>query len=350
MNNKPLGEIFSDKLKGLEKQPSPHVWSSIESKLGGITPQYQGFSSLKTFLISTIVVVSSATIGYFIYNHFSEKTPIIKEQKLLSRNQNQEKINIVKNNNDANAIVEYKDKTTPKIKKKKDADKANTNNTIVPVIEENIKSEKPDNNYPISNPQLKDENPIIESNEKVIEKILPETTQNNETNKPKAIKERVPITFDNDKHICKGTDVTLRVAGGESYLWSNGATSDSITVKPPSSTFYTVAVTDEYGRKYYGSINVKVTDCNLYLPNAFSPNGDGVLDNFKPAFKDVKSYHLMIFSRNGDLVFETKDSNQAWDGSFKGNTAPVGAYIYIIKYVNSFDEHSEVKGFVTLIR
>ena len=58
----------------------------------------------------------------------------------------------------------------------------------------------------------------------------------------------------------------------------------------------------------------------------------------------------MIFSRNGDLVFETKDSNQAWDGSFKGNIAPVGAYIYIIKYVNSFDEHSEVKGFVTLIR
>lgn len=344
MNSKQLGEIFSNKLKGLEKQPSPQVWSSIENKLGGISPQYQWFSSFNTFVISTIVVVSSITIGYFIYNNNLNKTPIINEQQLLSNTDNnkieQKKIN-------ENVINENVVKTTPRHKNNKEVDIIN--NTIVPVIEENNKSEKPDNNFPLSNPQVKNDN-LNTSNEKAIAEVLPDSTLNNESTNLKSIKERVPITFDNDKHICKGDKVTLRAAGGESYLWSNGATSDSVTVKPPSSTFYTIAVTDEYGRKYYGSINVKVTDCNLYLPNAFSPNGDGVLDNFKPAFKDVKSYHLMIFSRNGDLVFETKDPDQAWDGSYKGNTAPVGAYIYIIKYVNSYDEHNEVKGFVTLVR
>ena len=59
-------------------------------------------------------------------------------------------------------------------------------------------------------------------------------------------------------------------------------------------------------------------DFNVYIPNAFSPNGDGINDTFLPILRGTKSYLLAIFNRWGNKIFETTDLNSGWDGSFQG--------------------------------
>jgi gliding motility-associated-like protein len=94
----------------------------------------------------------------------------------------------------------------------------------------------------------------------------------------------------------------------------------------------------------------------LYVPNVFTPNGDGINDSFTFNYPlDVSFvYELMIFDRWGDLVFSSEGSNERddvfWNGLFKNREAPTGVYVYLIK-VDIEDEKSQVfKGDVTLIR
>ncbi len=65
----------------------------------------------------------------------------------------------------------------------------------------------------------------------------------------------------------------------------------------------------------------------------FTPNGDGKNDKFRAAaFCPVPKYHLIVFNRNGEKVFETSDPNDGWDGSYKGKKATIGAYVFYSEY------------------
>ncbi len=91
--------------------------------------------------------------------------------------------------------------------------------------------------------------------------------------------------------------------------------------------------------------------CKIDIPNAFSPNGDGLNDNFAPInYGRIKSYDLLIFNRFGETVFRTSDINALWDGSFKGKPSDVGVYFYYLKG-KCFDDSDFIrKGEVTLLR
>ena len=90
----------------------------------------------------------------------------------------------------------------------------------------------------------------------------------------------------------------------------------------------------------------------VYIPNAFSPDGDGLNDYWKPVFNDtlkVDSYLLEVYTRNGDLVFETRDSNQFWDGTYWNSYVSESTYVYRMAMIcNNIDMHKE--GFIKVIR
>jgi len=90
------------------------------------------------------------------------------------------------------------------------------------------------------------------------------------------------------------------------------------------------------------------------LPNAFTPNGDGINDTFFGVGNvgDAVQFHLSIWNRYGELIFETEDSNAQWNGKKNnvGQDAPNGVYVVKVRYVNFNDEVFEVQGFVTVIR
>jgi len=89
----------------------------------------------------------------------------------------------------------------------------------------------------------------------------------------------------------------------------------------------------------------------LHFPNAFSPNGDLLNDILKPeGIERVASYHLVIFNRWGEIVFETKSSSEYWDGNFMGREMPAGVYPYYLELVDLPGNRVTKTGQVTLIR
>jgi|GEM_PF-2079525 len=101
-------------------------------------------------------------------------------------------------------------------------------------------------------------------------------------------------------------------------------------------------------------METKLCFCPLYVPNAFSPNGDGKNDNFGAIGDcEITSYQIEIFNRWGVSVFKTNEKDEHWDGLYKGEAAPQGSYIYRIIYEwSDLDRgYSEEKtGTFTLLR
>lgn len=66
----------------------------------------------------------------------------------------------------------------------------------------------------------------------------------------------------------------------------------------------------------------------FYIPNTFTPNGDGLNDTFGISGEAIKDFNLQIFNRWGQLVFQSGNPNERWDGSFNGEKVPQGVYVY----------------------
>ena len=87
----------------------------------------------------------------------------------------------------------------------------------------------------------------------------------------------------------------------------------------------------------------------LYIPDVFSPNGDRLNDKFMPIGEGIESYEIFIFNRWGDLVFNSNNLNQYWDGSLNDSkTAPDGQYSYVINVVDEIQVSHTFKGYLLL--
>ena len=89
----------------------------------------------------------------------------------------------------------------------------------------------------------------------------------------------------------------------------------------------------------------------LHIPNAFTPNGDDVNQNFKPVINNyLMKYNFEIYNRWGELLFTTEDPNAAWDGTFNGKPVQEGVYVYILYATDLLGNFHKEKGDVTLLR
>ncbi|CAN5373673.1 hypothetical protein BH10BAC1_BH10BAC1_03850 [soil metagenome] len=90
---------------------------------------------------------------------------------------------------------------------------------------------------------------------------------------------------------------------------------------------------------------------SVYFPNAFTPNGDGTNDNFKPLGGFVLS-KFQIFSKAGQIVFETADKNKAWNGRMNssGDRIQMGSYTFLLKVSDIYGEQYEYNGSVMLYK
>jgi gliding motility-associated-like protein len=94
-------------------------------------------------------------------------------------------------------------------------------------------------------------------------------------------------------------------------------------------------------------------DFGIYVPNAFTPNGDGLNDTFQPKGFGVEKYEMQIFDRWGEKVFETTEWEKGWDGIYQGRGGPIGkedSYTWRIKVTSVFGKAHEYTGHVTLIK
>ena len=89
----------------------------------------------------------------------------------------------------------------------------------------------------------------------------------------------------------------------------------------------------------------------LYAPNAFSPDGDGVNDFFSIKGQGAENFSLEVYNRWGQMVYQSDDLNEQWNGEYRGSQVPMGTYVYQVKAINvSGDKTMVKKGSVVLVR
>jgi gliding motility-associated-like protein len=89
----------------------------------------------------------------------------------------------------------------------------------------------------------------------------------------------------------------------------------------------------------------------LYIPNVFSPNADGINDEFRPFINALfTSYHLAIFDRWGEMIYESKAYGESWDGSFRNKPLQQGVFVYRLSFRLGSGELKQYKGGITLVR
>jgi|GEM_PF-2335705 len=142
--------------------------------------------------------------------------------------------------------------------------------------------------------------------------------------------------LESEYHFCgqEGIDVDVTQMIDESlisYEWSTGSESPSIFLNQSDNYAVTITTPCEIATQEFIAIDDLSYSTIVAIPRAFSPNGDSENDLFKPIKKtsiDFATYHLKIFSRWGELVFESTDFDACWDGNINNNPSPSDVYIY----------------------
>lgn len=125
---------------------------------------------------------------------------------------------------------------------------------------------------------------------------------------------------------------------------------DAITVNPQERTCYTLRGTSAAGCVAYDDVCVSVTkDWNVYIPNAFTPNGDSENDIFIPVGYGLSQIRLFIFDRWGTQIFAGDENNPGWDGKLKGKVCEQGVYIYQVEIKTMAGNTIKKVGHVTLL-
>ncbi|MEI7471654.1 MAG: T9SS type B sorting domain-containing protein [Chitinophagaceae bacterium] len=167
----------------------------------------------------------------------------------------------------------------------------------------------------------------------------------------------VPAYAGNDTNAVYGVPHQLFSSGGVSYLWSPASPLNNPFAQNPlatltNDTYFNVQVTDIAGCIGNDGVFVKVyRGPTYYLPNAFSPNGDGLNDIFRPIPVGIKSTeYFRVFNRYGQMVFETTQWLKGWDGTFMGKKQPIDAYVWMIKGLSRDGKTVEMKGQVMIVQ
>jgi gliding motility-associated-like protein len=166
-----------------------------------------------------------------------------------------------------------------------------------------------------------------------------------------------------DLTILSGSSATLTAGGGGTYSWSSGENTSPITVAPSVTTIYCVTVSDVNNCLDTACVTITVLpepiDCSpsvtgeMYLPNAFSPNGDNeneVIHIYYGDMRCIQTFELHIYNRWGEVVFETTNPVATWDGYYKGKVEDSAVFTYYMKAKLTTGKEIVRKGNISLTK
>ena len=149
----------------------------------------------------------------------------------------------------------------------------------------------------------------------------------------------------------------LEATGGVGFVWTPAAPLNNPFIRMPFAKlthdqYFEVKVTDDIGCSAIDGVFIRaLVGPTYYLPNAFSPNGDGLNELFTPIPSGIHTTdYFRIFDRYGTLMFQTQEWLKGWNGKFNNQPALAGTYVWIIKGVDVNGSIVEQKGTVILIR
>ncbi|MFI5203423.1 MAG: PKD domain-containing protein, partial [Flavobacteriales bacterium] len=167
--------------------------------------------------------------------------------------------------------------------------------------------------------------------------------------------------FDADKHEASEYDATIQFFNTSSYAVSyqwdfaglGGSNQENPFFQFPQAGTYpvTLITNNQWGCADTVVLNIVIyPEYALYVPNAFTPDGDGTNDFFFTQGYLIEEFEMMIYNRWGEAVFTSTSINQQWDGTHQGQKVQDGVYVYKIKMKDVYGYRKEVIGSLTLLR
>jgi gliding motility-associated-like protein len=165
----------------------------------------------------------------------------------------------------------------------------------------------------------------------------------------------------NDTLVVVGQPLQLNAEGGVSYVWSPSTGLNSTTIKNPIGVYdegsdsirYMVQVFNEAGCSDTAFVSVRVFKTNPYVfvPSAFTPNGDGRNDVIRPIAVGVQEIkYFRIYNRWGQLLFSTTANQKGWDGTIGGTPQGSNVFVWMVSAIDYTGKPIFLKGTVTLLR
>ncbi len=356
------GKTFREHFEHFAPEPPDDILENIikGSKASAST---SGFGKIPGLILAVAIIAASS---FFAWNYFSNDDELkedIQKEQISDANKSTLSNNAIPANSedDASGLTKTKQKTS--VRQTKSTIPEQENNTPKPEVPKG-NTESRDNQAPhkikgINHHRLP---ASVDSNDEdsgIIQKGQQQLTPDFPTDKIE-LTETVQIekstlaeteTITINEEICKGEEIILTAPEGINYSWNTGSTAQSILVKPEESTAYSVLVdrVDREGTEVI--IHVDVLECNIFIPNAFSPNGDGLNDKFRIKAYNAKDFRMQILSRWGQMLYDSSNPSEGWDGrTLDGDDCPTGVYIYSAVFVDEANVLRRFTGSVTLIR
>ncbi|MBO4232117.1 MAG: gliding motility-associated C-terminal domain-containing protein, partial [Bacteroidales bacterium] len=157
----------------------------------------------------------------------------------------------------------------------------------------------------------------------------------------------------NDTVLCYGDPLVLDAyTRAYTYYWENDGSTNE-TFFPTESGAYTCTISGYCGSTS-STVNVEFKDCNIIVPNVYTPNGDGVNDYFEIDFAEgfefeIFTFSVHIYDRWGKLMYHSLDPDFKWDGNESGSKASDGVYYWVITFSTQGGIYRELNGSVTRI-
>ncbi len=146
------------------------------------------------------------------------------------------------------------------------------------------------------------------------------------------------LNLGTDTILCQNESLTLMTPPEiRNFQWQDGTNSTAKIVNQPDLYWLKGTINDCVVQDsiliMYEDCKEELFTCEAYLPNSFSPNGDGINDRLKLLSDcDLLSFEMQVYDRWGNLLFSTKDARLSWDGKYNGQLADTGSYLWVVNY------------------
>jgi PKD repeat protein len=363
LNKDIFEQVLRDQLQSAQADVPANAWASIKSQIGPnalpTPPASGGFGMSFGLVAGAGLLVSLASYSTYRTNQMEAMDSAKTELHVNQDNASEQEAETIHFNEAESQIVNESEGVLSNIKPTADiavVQKAKSSE----IVHESIHSDNSAINKiePISTPSEMDD---IAAGEKSITTSPSETTNDNsaasaDVNKPsqateKPIAELETGTIEEEVEAIEAIIGASEITGytpmkvkfdnlgeGQHYEWNFGSygtryeKSPEITFDEPGTYSVYLTVSNDDGDVVTDVIYVKVKEgSHLYSPTAISPNGDGMNDSYKVEAYLIESFLLMITNENGDVVFETRDVNQAWDFDQTGFDAASERYYVTYK-------------------
>lgn len=375
MKEQEIGKLFKEKLAGYQTPPPEGVWNGIQhdaalKKFNRSRAFHRVATRIILPIIGVVAVVSTILIIAFNNKDNIDSQLVVKENTSLSQT--------IETKPEATLPPPVSSPTTATPAVKIPAESNNgVREFILPATSTPLKTNMITSDLVASDPAELASTPLTTkpasttspvsnqtqaTNVKISEK--PDIAYNQQINNPSndiRTEETLPtlpksdktgmLRYSKDTSVCRNSPLNLYVENAASVHWSIGSNDHVITIYPEENTqiYANVQTMDKVDTTIYVTINV--FDCELFVPTAFTPNGDGLNDEFLVhAPMEISNFEMLIFDKMSRSLFQTKEINYGWDGTSQGKPLPPGTYFYVITYRDVLNEKHVMKGQLVLIR